>query len=486
MILTALMPAVTSIDINRATATELEFDNTVCSFDRIEKQKQGCVVVAIHLIYKIEYSLWVPDENDGEIMEFKMVTDSGLEKTFTDEVYSSYCQGDAEIALVQDYLNQFFEYEKDIAAQAYTLSLVDYDVNTKGFTKCWSDDEDYEPTDTHLDLITPHKGWIAEYEEFPDWKDDTTGEHLTLPKYDHEIYIPEMSLSGDITEEEYNELVEELMNGDGPGNGFGLPTILSSRRAGWIGKMSLLLLLFLAEFCLFLSRATTIVKEVALLAMEFSATLKQVIEMINNSKEGEPASQEDVELFFTLVITMCVTLSSLILKVTGFYNPIVIGAMALTGWAMVNYTMSYPWQAPITIGKEFLFCRSAVKQCKQGEEVLISCRNVTDLEIEGKPIRNAGTRFIEEFEVDAFWKKGDGLFFRNCQATVTGDMHPDQELKTIRCMSYAAGDGFLNFVFGFDRKSRERNLPSIFENLMARFPRLARLLDILNMQPMGC
>jgi len=445
MILVALAPAVNSMQLNLGKESnnilnsndEVDIQVTLnkCQFLKYEFDGNGEIKNAV---YEVEYAVSHKGAfSEEKIINCKLKTE-GYSKIFDSwkvrfkkNIYKETIEGTRTIKLT---LND----ERKFGANIVRLET-DYgddadNSNNVGrvFAQYWRDDPDYEPSLVHMDLTLPHNGWV-------------TGANIYTFETNGEVVELEVPTFGNVY------------------RGFAWPIPFNSKKLGWIGEFTKHMLLFTAELCYFLSRITTILKDTYILAAEVITLIGEIIVIANTTKNGEEITQEQVVLFLSTFSLLFISLGNFFNHLTSFWDPVVVGALAATTYSFWYFLASTPWNNPIGIS-------GFVRGCKIGEEVVVSCRDVQNLSIPGKKDRE-----IEQFYVNSTWKKGDSLFFRNCQVTVTGDKHPGCIARTPKAFSFVAPNGSLCCAFGLD-KTRDTHKQPYLLNFFSNFPLLMKLL----------
>jgi len=198
----------------------------------------------------------------------------------------------------------------------------------------------------------------------------------------------------------------------------------------------------------FLAEVLDVVRDIVLSIIALGGFLAEIESMVATLVILGTVTPEQVDAFFDLLIFFVGTLGVLLEDIReppineNSPNYYLCEDLQDAGDALNSYLSTYPWQDPIAI-------KGKINNCKEDEVVTLYCRDDEE-EIPGE----FGKRITNDVKINASHKKGDGLFFRNCQVEVTGDMHDGQELKTPRVLSYVAPSGMLKSFFGFKKKSR--------------------------------
>lgn len=225
---------------------------------------------------------------------------------------------------------------------------------------------------------------------------------------------------------------------------------------------------FLAEFL-------DVVRDIVLSIMALGGLLAEIESMIATLGILGTVTPEQVDAFFDLLIFFVGTLGVLLEDIRELPinenspNYYLYEDLQDAGAALHSYLSTYPWQDPVSIKGE-------INNCKEDEVVTLHCRDDEEEIPSG-----FGKRIINDVKINASRKKGDGLFFRNCQVEVTGDMHERQELKTPRFLSYVALGGMLKCFFGFKKKSRSTEPLAfrILQKFLDNHPTLIPILRLL-------
>ncbi len=335
--------------------------------------------------------------------------------------------------------------EYRVAGQKFDLIITNENVRDSGFTKFWRSEQEYVPTQVHLDKILPHSEWIARYETFK-----SNGNILKIPVF-------------------------KVLYTDSA-----FPTLFGSDRLGWIGEFTRLLLDWGIAFSYFLGKFIAVVGEIILLGIEFYDLINRLIVILGEVSAGVPPTKGQIESVFTLLSAICYTFGDLLQRIKDLpIDPDDKERIELikAGEAFLNFIFSYPWENDITI-------KGTINKCESNEKVTVDCRNIKNKDIKG----GKGRRTIEPFDVDSTWESGDGIFFRNCQLTIDGSKH--EEIKSPKFLSYAAPSGTLNFISGLGSKDDKDDSPektrfTLLQRILSN-TFLARLLQLLNSQPECC
>lgn len=311
----------------------------------------------------------------------------------------------------------------------------------------------FEPDGNHYEACRPHEQWVDHYETivFPD--ENQTG-----------VVVP-------IFKDVYANFI--------------IPRLFGSDRFGWLGKTVDLLIDVIRATCNLTAANLEVLAVVVLLVEELYLGVIGVIALIESIASGNVVLEAViVSALFLDLAAICVTLEKLLDQIEDLQepgDPHYDEFVRATG-VFLSYMSTYPWYDDISIFGE-------INNCKSGEKVEISCRNVKKRNIPG----GEGHRDIESFDVtsDFSWTlyRDNRLLMRNCQVTITGDKHTNNinakptvgqpPLKTRRMFSYVAPGGSLQIIAGFKPKSRAVNGPLyiFLQRLLEIFPFLKQILS---------
>ena len=438
MILTALMPAVSSIDMNTSSVTsDYEIVSTACIFDKYEYEYvQEYGMLCTFAIYTLQYTLLVPDELIEENIDIIFETNASLTRYLKVKPTSTFYTGTKEIVLNLD--SPLPESELDIAAQDYTLSITENDASCEGFVVYWKeDDKTYAPSDTHMQLTGPHEeGWMFDgYTAV-----QINGTVFQYPEWD-DVYT-------------YHAL----------------PTVVASDYLGWIGdvidrflNVTKAFLKFTAEFAEALAIAVVIIGEITLLFEEVTAFFAKL-------SVGIPPTDE-ISDFLKLLALLAGTLIKFLESIQDLpIDPNDPERIALSESIIEfkTYVLEEHWCDDIEIA-------GGVSQCENGEIVNLKCSTL-DENIPG----GAGQRTFE-YILESDWAENGPYIFRDCQMTITGNIHPKQMHKSLQKLSYVAPGGRLYCQFGFKEKSRGRAdiLIEFFKEFFSKHPNMFPVLQQL-------
>ncbi len=301
----------------------------------------------------------------------------------------------------------------------------------------------YEPSGNHLEACRPHEQWIDH------------NETIEFPNYPVEIPI-------------FKDVYAKII----------IPTFLGCDRLGWLGKTVQLLLDIGRALCNCSAATLEVLACIALLVGELYAGILGVIALVEGIVSGNVLLEAVVVagLFLDLK-AIAVTLELLLGAIDDIPNQgdPEVKELRRSVHAFLSYYATYPWTHDIEIFGE-------INNCKVGEIVDISCRNVENRDIPGEQ----GKRIIDPFNVSSDFnlaKYRDHLIMRNCQVTIKGSRHTP--LTTRRIFSYAAPGGSLNAIAGFKPTSRsvDRPLNSCLQRFLEIFPFLKQILSPYFFQP---
>lgn len=309
----------------------------------------------------------------------------------------------------------------------------------------------HEPNGNHYEACRPHEQWVDHYEEieFPD-------ENKTI------VLVP-------IFKDVYANFI--------------IPRFLGSDRLGWLGKTVDLLIDAGRALCNCSAAILEALSCVVLLIGEVYAGILGIIALVEGIASGNIVlGFAVVSALFLDLAAICVTLELLLAAIEDIpeQGDPEVEELERAMYEFLSYMSTYPWTHGISIFGE-------INNCKSGEKVEISCRDVENRNIPG----GEGKRDIEAFDVDSSFElaKLDHLIVRNCQVTITGDQHTNSRnakpivgqkpLKTRRMFSYVAPGGSLQVIGGFKPKGRSVNLPvfNFLRQLLERFPLLKQILS---------
>ena len=305
------------------------------------------------------------------------------------------------------------------------------------FCRFWSDNKDYIPSKTHMELSLPGDAWmINEWKEFR-----IAGKTIRLPVF--------------------NKLYFDMA----------LPSLWGSNRMGWLWDLSynftnatIAFLKFVAKFTAVLADIVLIVGEVALLTEEIIAFFTPIID------EALYPGPTEIAAFLGTLASLALTLVKLMKDIQDL--PIHPDdperkELAAASQEFVSFLASQPWLRDITIEGE-------VHKVKDNEQLTIKCRNETfHKNEEGDPT------YFGPFNINSKWNL-DPFIFRNCQVVVTGNKHTSSKpLKTPRLLSYAAPDGYLYCTFSFpEGGSRVLANLNFLDKIINYFPQLTQLFAV--------
>jgi hypothetical protein len=454
MILIAFTPVINGMQSNlekennnvSSSTAEIDIQVTLdtCQFIGYELDKDGEVTTAVYEVISTVSHRGIFSEDKTINCELKSVNYPKIFDSFSvlfkKDTYEESIEKTRTVRMIAS-PDPDSDVERKFAGKTVRLET-DYgdDIDNSNnvgriFSQYWRDDYDYEPSLTHLSLTLPHDGWDTGNDEIY----DIQGTTILIPKFSDTF------------------------------KGFGWPNPFKSEKMGWIGEFTKQTLDFLANLSVLAGELVHIGVDVTLLALELQAFLTQLSSMMALMSSGVflPAQLNQLLNLLTLLGSIIATINDLISTIQGLFDPELWEPISASFSVYSDFMTSQPWYDQISIA-------GSVKNCKSGEKVKVSCRDVKDKEVEG----GVGTRDFGPFLVDSSFDSGkkDHLLFRNCQTIVEGESNT---VKTPRVLSYVAPSGSLHSSIGLKAKAKDVHKQPCLLNFLSRFPLLMKLLQIM-------